>query len=141
MFGAGRTLVIGLGCSSSATGHEVVELITRCLDEAQLSLADVLLLATHERRRSNAALSAAATWLGLPLHALNDGALAPGVPGTCEAVAAAAGALILPKRKSRFVTCAIARCNDAFSPVGFGQPVIPSAAMAASTLVTSGAGS
>src|SRR5690606_2081293 len=102
-------IIIGLGCSSSASTNEVLALIAACLAEARLDATQILAFATHSRKRDSLALAEAAARYDLPLRFLDDDDLAHGVPGTCEAVAAAAGPLLLAKRKSRLATCAIAQ--------------------------------
>lgn len=134
------SLIIGLGCSSAASADEVVALIAACLAEIDRDSASISAFATHVRKRGSMALAQAARHYDVPLRFLADDELAPGILGTCEAVAAAAGPLLLGKRKSRYATCAIAACDAGFDLAGFGQPESPSAAMAASTLATSLAG-
>ena len=133
-------LIIGLGCSSAASADEVVALIAACLAEIDRDCASVSAFATHVRKRGSMALAQSARHYDVPLRFLADDELASDVPGTCEAVAAAAGPLLLGKRKSRYATCAIATCRPGFVLSAFGQPESPSAAMAASTLATSLAG-
>lgn len=133
-------LVLGLGCSTSADAREIIALIATSLAEAHCDVSDVAIFATHVRKRSSLALAEAANFYDVPLLFLDDDALNIEFPGTCEAVAAAAGPLVLGKRKSRFATCAIARCRPDFDLSGFGQPTSPSALIAASTLATSLAG-
>lgn len=133
-------LVIGLGCSTSATPDEVTGLILAALAEAERDAADIVALATHRRKRGSRALIEAASHFGVPIHYLADEELAEGVPGTCEAVAAAAGPLLLGKRKSRYATCAVAECRAAFDLSRFGQSPSAKASMASSTLATSLAG-
>ncbi|MBE0578119.1 cobalamin biosynthesis protein [Devosia sp.] len=133
-------LIIGLGCSSAASATEVVALIAACLAEIDRDSASISAFATHVRKRGSMALAQAAGHYEVPLRFLADDELAQGISGTCEAVAAAAGPLLLGKRKSRYATCAIAACRAGFVLSAFGQPESPSAAMAASTLATSLAG-
>lgn len=133
-------LIVGLGCSSSADAGEIVSLIAACLAEAGRDVAHVAALATHSRKRGSLALIQAAAYYDLPLRFLDDDDLAMGHPGTCEAVAAAAGSLLLGKRKSAYATCAIAEAAPDFSLSAFGQPGRSSAMMASSTLATSLAG-
>ena len=133
-------LIIGLGCSTAASACEIVALIAACLAEASRDSSDIAALASHSRKRGSAALAQAAAHYGVPLRFLDDDDLAQGIPGTCEAVAAAAGPLVLRKRKSRYATCAIAKAAPAFDLATFGQPASPSAAIASSTLSTSLAG-
>lgn len=132
-------LVIGLGCSSAATSAEVIALIHACLAEAGFASSQVTAIATHIRKRDSLALAQAAAAFDLDLRYLADDELAD-CPGTCEAVAAAAGPLLLGKRKSRYATCAVALAAPDFVPAAFGQPANPSAAMASLTLDTSLAG-
>jgi cobalt-precorrin 5A hydrolase/precorrin-3B C17-methyltransferase len=133
-------LIIGLGCSSSASADEILALIAACLSEAGCNAGAVAALATHIRKRDSLALVQAAAYHGVPLRLLGDDELAPDYAGTCEAVAAAAGPLLLGKRKSGYATCAIAQCAPDFTIAAFGQPATASAAMASSTLATSLAG-
>jgi cobalt-precorrin 5A hydrolase/precorrin-3B C17-methyltransferase len=133
-------LLLGLGCSSAAQADEIITLVDASLAEAGLTARPLAAFATHARRRDSVALAQAAAHYGLPLRFLDDDELAPAYPGTCEAVAAAAGPLLLGKRKSRYATCAIAVCAPGFDLSAFGQPASPSAAMASSRLATSLAG-
>ncbi|SEP85290.1 cobalt-precorrin 5A hydrolase / precorrin-3B C17-methyltransferase [Devosia sp. YR412] len=133
-------IVIGLGCATAAEPREIIGLIEMCLSEANLHASQIAAMGTHVRKRDSLALMQAAAHFDLELRFLDDDDLAPGVPGTCEAVAAAAGPLLLGKRKSRYATCAIALAAPGFDLSGFGQPASPSAAMASSTLATSLAG-
>ena len=133
-------IVVGLGCSSLASTREIVGLILSSLLEANLGAQQIAAFGTHSRKRDSLALLQAASHFDLPLRFLDDDELAPAVPGTCEAVAAAAGPLLLGKRKSRYATCAIAAAARGFDPAAFGQPAGPSAVMASSTLATSLAG-
>lgn len=136
-----RSLVIvGLGCSTAASAAEIIALADACLAEAGLPASVIAALATHSRRRDSLALVQAAAHYDVPLRFLDDDELAPAIPGTCEAVAAAAGPLLLGKRKSRFATCAIALAVPGFVLAAFGQPARLSAAMASSTLTASLAG-
>ncbi|MDB5614208.1 MAG: cobalamin biosynthesis protein [Devosia sp.] len=133
-------IIVGLGCSSAASAREIVGLILSSLLEANLGAGQIAAFATHSRKRDSLALLQAASHFDVPLRFLDDDELAPGVPGTCEAVAAAAGALLLGKRKSRYATCAIAAATPGFDASNFGQSASPSAVMAPSTLATSLAG-
>lgn len=133
-------IIVGLGCSSSAEAGEIIALISACLAEARRDARDIAAFATHTRKRGSLALLQAAAHFGATLRLLDDDELAPGIAGTCEAVAAAAGPLLLGKRKSSFATCAIAACAPGFELPAFGQPSSSSATMASSTLATSLAG-
>lgn len=133
-------VIVGLGCSTAASASEIVGLIEACLVEAGLQASQVEAFASHMRKQGSQALRHAAAHFDLPLFFLEDDELAPGVPGTCEAVAAAGGPLLLGKRRSRYATCAIALAAPDFDLTSFGHPSSSSAAMASSTLATSWAG-
>ena len=136
----GPRLIIGLGCSTSASASEIVALIAASLAEIDRDSRSIAAFATHIRKQASLALAQAADHYGVSLRFLEDDELAPGIAGTCEAVAAAAGPLLLPKRKARYATCAIAACKPGFVLAAFGQPASRSASMASSTLATSLAG-
>ena len=133
-------LIIGLGCSTAASADEIVALIAACLAEIDHDPGSIAALATHMRKRGSVALAQAAEHYDVPLRLLDDDDLARDVPGTCEAVAAAAGPLLLGKRKSRHATCAVAACGARFVLAAFGQPESPRAAIASPTSATSLAG-
>ena len=134
------SILIGLGCSTAASTSEIVGLVEACLREANCQAGQIVAFATHSRKRGSESLVDTAIRFGVPLFFLDDDALAPGIDSTCEAVVAAAGPLQLGKRKSRYATCAIARCDTEFSVASLAQPVRPSAAIAASRSATSVAG-
>lgn len=131
-----RPILIGLGCASAAGAAEIIALVEACLLESRCDSSQITAFATHSRKLGSRALMQTATYFGVPLYFLDDEELAPGIAGTCEAVAATAGPLRLSKRKSRYATCAIAECAADF----MAQQLNPNAAMAASTVPTSVAG-
>ncbi|MET3926492.1 cobalamin biosynthesis protein [Devosia sp. 2618] len=145
-------LVVGIGYSSAATAAEIITLIEQslaCLGADQTSLAAI---ATHQRKAGDANLLATARHFDVPVCYFGDADLGLAVPNpsakvvaaigltsVAEAAASAAGALILAKQKSAYVTCALSRCAPDFEPLAFGQPST-SASTAASMLATSSAG-
>lgn len=149
-----QKLVAGIGCGSAATSSEIIALINACLAEAGLPPSALLAIASHQRKHDAQPLYAAAAHFDVPLRLLGDADLAPatpspsvlvhiGLPAIAEAVAAAAGPLLLGKRKSAHATCALAACGSDFDPAQFGSAALypsSSAAMASSTLDTSRAG-
>lgn len=151
-----HSIVAGIGCGSAATAIEIVTLLEACLLEAGLSRSALLAIASHNRKRDMPPLYAAAAHFGVPLRLLEDAELthtapspsarvatAIGLPSIAEAVAAAAGRLLLGKRKSAHATCALASCAPQFDVARFGNAApypSSSAAMASSTLLTSSAG-
>ena len=122
----------------SERGPELVELIDASLAEAGLAPTDLVAIATHRRKLGTAIPLAVAAHFGVPLRLLDDGDLA--MEGLAEGAAAAAGPLLLRKRRSRYATCALATCAPGFSLATLGQPPISSASIAASRLATSWAG-
>lgn len=135
-----RPILIGLGCSTSADADEILALVQVCLIEANCQADQIVALASHTRKTASRALADTAHHLGVPLFFLSDEAVAPNIASTCEAVAAAAGPLLLPKRKSHFATCAIAECAPGLVLERLVQPGSANAAMAASISATSVAG-
>lgn len=131
-------IVAGIGCASAATPDEIVQLIEACLAEAGLKTEQLVAIGTHERKRGSGVLAAVAARYAVPLRFLGDLELEG--PGVCEAVAGAAGPLLVSKRKSAYATCAIARCAADFEMSRFGQAERSSAAMASSIVPTSWAG-
>ena len=146
LLGAVRGPVIaGIGCSSAATAAEIVALVEASLAEAGFLATDLVALTSHERKSNHPGLRAAAAHFGVPLRLVRDADLPDHVPnpsatvfaavglhGIAEGAAAAAGPLVLPKRKSAHATCALAR--------EMSQPFNDMASIAASTLATSSAG-
>jgi cobalt-precorrin 5A hydrolase/precorrin-3B C17-methyltransferase len=135
-----KRILIGLGCSTSASADEIIALVQHCLEEAGSRPDQIVALASHARKASSTALKQTADFFGVPIFFLGDHALAPGITSTCEAVAAVAGPLRLGKRKSRFATSAIADCAPGFSLESLVQLSSISASNASSTLATSVAG-
>lgn len=138
-------IVAGIGLRQTAEMDEVVSLLDLCLDEAGLSRVDLSALATLDRRASHPALIEAGRLLDLPILALAEAALDRAVPNpsarvwtltrlpsVAEAAAMAFGPLLVQKRRSASVTCALSHC--------YAAP-LSSAAMTASMLSTSLAGS
>lgn len=129
--------IAGVGCTTRATVAEIVALVTASCARAGIDPADLVALASHIRKSDSLALAEAARSLGVPLRFLTAAQIDR--PGVSEAVAAAAGTLILAKQKSAQATCAIARCAAGFDALAFGQSSA-SAAIASSTEATSWAG-
>ena len=132
--------VAGIGFASAASSAEIIALINGCLSAIDLQPRDLHAIGTHMRKRTSPLLLPVALHFGVPLRLLDDDDLTSGAPGVAEAVAAMAGTVQLHKQKTAYATCAIARCSIGFDLSGFGHPAAPSAAMAASTLLTSSAG-
>lgn len=122
-----RTLALGIGCSRGATTEEIALLVDRVLVDAGLSPLSVRAVATIDRKADEPGLVRFATGRGLPLCIYTAAELdgtpgqetpsqvvqaAVGTRGVCEPAAlrcAGAPRLLVPKRKSRTVTVAVAR--------------------------------
>ncbi|GGY90394.1 threonine-phosphate decarboxylase [Streptomyces nitrosporeus] len=117
-------LVVGVGARRGATAGEVVGLVLDVLGAAGLRVADVSALATLDVRAEEPGIAGAAERLGVPVRPYSAGTLARvRVPNpsaalralvatgsVAEAAALAGGGeLLVPKRKSASVTCAVAR--------------------------------
>ncbi|MFF0753835.1 cobalamin biosynthesis protein [Streptomyces sp. NPDC004267] len=121
-------VVVGVGARSGVSAGEVLALVGAALREAGLSGADVTALATLDVRAGEPGIAGAAALLGVPVRAFGSAELAgvdvphpSAVPlaatGTASVAEAAAlrgagppgAVLLVPKRKSTRVTCAIAR--------------------------------
>ncbi|WP_329036156.1 Rv2231c family pyridoxal phosphate-dependent protein CobC [Streptomyces sp. NBC_00178] len=119
-------LVVGVGARRGAPADEVIGLIRRTLEAAGLAAEDVVELATLDSRAADAGIAGAAARLGVPLRSYTARELAAvvvpnpsAVPRSAVATASVAeaaalmtaGELLVPKRKSASVTCAVARRN------------------------------
>ncbi|WP_248305233.1 cobalamin biosynthesis protein [Devosia sp. 1566] len=148
-------VLAGIGSRRLTDPQEIIALVGQCLEEAGMPLATLVALASHARKAGDPALLAAADGLGVPLrlldgHALRAAVPTPssvverhtGLPSIAEACALAAGTLLLPKRQTARVTCALALCRPSWQLDRFGQPAPQpaSAATQASTSATSRAG-
>ncbi|MFF4247021.1 Rv2231c family pyridoxal phosphate-dependent protein CobC [Streptomyces sp. NPDC001822] len=119
-------LVVGVGARRGASAEEVAGLIRGTLEAAGLAAEDVAELATLDTRAADAGVAGAAARLGVPLRsysarelaavAVPNPSAAPRAAVATGSVAEAAalmtgGELLVPKRKSASVTCAVARRN------------------------------
>jgi len=132
-----RTLVAGIGAERGVTTAEVVTLIEETLRSQNLARASLAALATIELKADETAFHEAAAHFGVPLRIFSVGELnqeryrlanpsevveaETGTPGVAEAAALKAGALLVPKRKSRRVTCAIGRAKAPIDPMTLGR--------------------
>ena len=148
-------IVAGIGCRRGTEPGEIIALIHQCLAEAATPINRLVALATHTVKADDPAIATAAAALGVPLRLLADAELAPlvptpsavvrrhtGLPSIAEACALAAGSLLLPKRQTSRVTCALGLCAPDWQLASFGEGAAQSitAATASSTSATSRAG-
>ncbi|KOV65179.1 Precorrin methylase [Streptomyces sp. AS58] len=118
------SLVVGVGASRNAPVDEVLGLVESTLREAGLSPRSIAELATVDAKADEPGIVAAAERLGVPLvtHPAEELArvavpnpsdaplAAVGTPSVAEASALVSGGeLLVSKRKSAMVTCAVAR--------------------------------
>ncbi|WP_329212421.1 Rv2231c family pyridoxal phosphate-dependent protein CobC [Streptomyces sp. NBC_00683] len=117
-------LVVGVGARRGVTADEVIGLILQTLRAAGLRAADVVELATLDTRADEPGITDAAARLGVRVRSYPAAVLAAvrvpnpsgaprdavGTPSVAEAAAlSGADELLVPKRKSASVTCAVAR--------------------------------
>ncbi len=115
-------LVAGIGLRASASADELLSLLDACLLAASATRADLVALATLQPRAGHPAITAVAGMLDILVLDLSSGDLhqevptpSPrvaslvGVPSVAEATALAFGPLVLSKRRSANLTCALAR--------------------------------
>ncbi|WP_374050345.1 cobalamin biosynthesis protein [Streptomyces roseicoloratus] len=123
----GPVVVAGVGARSGVAVDEVLGLVGAALGEAGLTAGDLSALATLDARAAEPGIAGAAVRLGVPVRAFTSEELAgTAVPhpsaaplaatGTASVAEAAAlrgagpgAVLLVPKRKTTRVTCAIAR--------------------------------
>jgi hypothetical protein len=109
-----QLVVLGVGCTSDASPGELEALACAALRDAGLSLQNVGLVATIDKRVSHPAVIGLAQRTGVGLRGFSPDELAihhTGTPSVCEAAALLAssrGSLVVPKRKSARATVAVA---------------------------------
>ncbi|MDF2799940.1 MAG: putative CobE protein [Devosia sp.] len=153
--GTPAQVLAGIGSRRQTDPEEIIALVQQCLEEAAMPVETLVALASHARKAGDPALLAAAAGLGVPLRLLDGSTLRAavptpsavverhtGLPSIAEACALAAGTLLLPKRQTARVTCALALCRPSWQLDRFGQPAPQpaNAATQASTSATSRAG-
>ena len=147
-----RRLAVGLGCERDADPGEAIDLLRRTLAEAGLAPASVALVASLDLKADEPAVLEAAQRLGVPARFFTAAALEAETPrlknpseavfrevgchGVAEGAALAAagpnGTLVVAKRKSARVTCAIAEAPEIIDPSASGARAagLPSSASA-----------
>ncbi|MEJ2122469.1 MAG: precorrin-3B C(17)-methyltransferase [Alphaproteobacteria bacterium] len=137
-----QRLAVGIGCERNAEPEEVVDLVTRTLAEAGLADGAVAAVFSIDLKMDEPAVHAVAAALGVPVRFFDAARLETETPrlqnpseavfrevgchGVAEGAALAAagpeGELVVPKRKSRRATCAIARAPAPIDPATAGRP-------------------
>ncbi len=133
-----KTLVAGIGAERGVAAEEVIALIDQTLASQNWSRHALAALATIDIKSDESAFHAAAAHFGVPLRIFTAAELnqerhrlvnpsdiveaETGTPGVAEAAALKAGALLVPKRKSRRATCAIGQAAAPIDPTNLGRP-------------------
>jgi cobalt-precorrin 5A hydrolase/precorrin-3B C17-methyltransferase len=135
-------LALGIGCERGCSGEEIAELARSTLGEAGLAAGAVAAVVSVELKRAEPAIHALAAELGVPARFFSASRLlvetprlserspaafrATGCWGVAEGAALAAagpdGVLVVPKRKSRRATCAVARASQPIIAEAIGRP-------------------
>jgi len=137
-----QRLAVGIGCERNAEPEEVVDLVTQTLADAGLSDGAVAAVFSIDLKMDEPAVHAVAAALGVPVRFFDAARLETETPrlqnpseavfrevgchGVAEGAALAAagpeGELVVPKRKSRRATCAIACAPTPIDLATAGRP-------------------
>ncbi len=135
-------LALGIGCERGCSADEIADLSRATLAQAGLAAGAVAAVVSVELKLAEAAIHALARELGVPARFFPASRLlvetprlserspaafrATGCWGIAEGAALAAvgpdGVLVVPKRKSRRATCAIARAPQPIIAEAIGRP-------------------
>ncbi len=135
-------LALGVGCERSCSADEITDLARSALAEAGLAAGAVAAVVSVELKLAEPAVHSLAAELGVPARFFPASRLlaetprlsqrspaafrATGCWGVAEGAALAAsgpdGVLVVPKRKSRRATCAIARALQPIAAEAIGRP-------------------
>jgi cobalt-precorrin 5A hydrolase/precorrin-3B C17-methyltransferase len=135
-------LALGIGCERGCDAAEIAALAAECLAADRLAAGAVAAVVSVELKLGEPGILALAERLGVPARFFASERLldetprltehseaayrATGCWGVAEGAALAAagpgGALVVPKRKSRRATCAIARAARPIDPAAIGRP-------------------
>ncbi len=135
-------LALGIGCERGASAREALDLVHETLGDAGLSPMAVAAVVSLDLKADEAAVHAVADGLGVPARFFDAAALEAQTPrlanpsdlvfaevgchGVAEGAALVAagtgGELIVPKRKSRRVTCAVVRASQSVDVTLVGRP-------------------
>ena len=136
-----RRLAIGIGCERNADPGEAIDLVRRALEDAGLAPLSVALVVSIDLKADEPAVLTAAANLGVPARFFTAAALEAETPrlknpsdavfrevgchgvaeGAALSAAGANGTLLVAKRKSARVTCAIAEAQSVIDPRTVGR--------------------
>jgi cobalt-precorrin 5A hydrolase/precorrin-3B C17-methyltransferase len=134
-------LALGIGCERGCAAAEIAALTEQCLAEAGLAAGAVAAVVSVELKLAEPGIHALSGRLGVPARFFSGERLLEETPrlterseaafratgcwgvaeGAALAAAGAGGALVVPKRKSRHATCAIARAAAPLDPTLLGR--------------------
>ena len=134
-------LAVGVGCARGTDADEVIDLVAQTMAGAGLSPGAVACLVSVDVKADEAAVHAAAAYLGVPVRFFSPETLEAQTPrlanpsdvvfaevgchGVAEGAALAAvggqGELAVPKKKSARATCAVGRSPAALAPETLGM--------------------
>ncbi len=129
-------LAVGVGCERDTTPAELIDLVTETLRDAQLAHGAVVAIGSIDLKIDEPAVHAAAKSLGVPSQFFCADTLEREAPrlenpsdivfretgchgvaeGAALALAGPDAELVVPKRKSKRATCAVARAADTIDP-------------------------
>jgi cobalt-precorrin 5A hydrolase/precorrin-3B C17-methyltransferase len=135
-------LALGIGCERGCSIEEIEDLVRSALSEAGLAAGAVAAVVSVELKLAEPGIHALAAELGVPARFFPASRLlvetsrlserspaafrATGCWGVAEGAALAAagpdGVLVVPKRKSRRATCAVARASQPIIAEAIGRP-------------------
>ncbi len=131
-----QTLIAGMGCERGVDAAEAIDLLQTVLHENGLAAQSLAAIATIDLKSDETALNAVAAHFNVPLRLFSAEELAEeadrlpnpseivraevGTPGVAEAAAIKAGSLLVPKHKSKKVTCAIGIAPEPIEAAHFG---------------------
>jgi cobalt-precorrin 5A hydrolase / precorrin-3B C17-methyltransferase len=135
-------LALGIGCERGCSAEEIADIARSTLAEARFAAGAVAAVVSVELKLAEPAIHALAAQLGVPARFFPASRLlvetprlserspaafrATGCWGVAEGAALAAagpdGVLVVPKRKSRHATCAIARASRPIAAEAIGRP-------------------
>jgi len=121
-----RNLIVGVGCNRGTEAQEIIDLITRVFDSAKMMTEAIRCIVSIDIKSDEPGLAQAARYFGCPLFFQKQAKLANvrvpnpsdevkkhiGVTSVCEAAALTfhpKAQLVIPKRKTRNVTVAVAK--------------------------------
>jgi cobalt-precorrin 5A hydrolase / precorrin-3B C17-methyltransferase len=134
-------LALGIGCERGCPAEEIIGLVHSALAEARLSAAAVAAVVSIELKLAEPAIHAIAAELGVPARFFPATRLLAETPrlsehsetvfratgcwgvaeGAALAAAGPAGVLVVPKRRSRHATCAVARAPKPMAADALGR--------------------